>query len=193
MIIGGDDSNTNAAVLAEYFSAQGCATRVVGAPKTIDGDLKIPGHVDISFGFDTACRTYGELIGNVCVDALGSRKYWHFIRLMGRAASNITLECALQTQPNATLIGEEVAARAQSLAGITAELAAIITSRAAAGKNYGVVLVPEGLIEFVPEVHSLLAEINDLLVSRNARDNDGLSCPPPFPPTPRSPCPPPLS
>ncbi len=201
VIIGGDDSNTNAAVLAEYFKKEGCTTRVVGAPKvrqrglqrpypqptfcplifvfaappppthththrhhqTIDGDLKIPGYVDVSFGFDTACRTYSELIGNLCVDALSAGKYWHFIRLMGRAASNITLECALATHPNVALIGEEVAARHQNLASVTEEIVNVIAGRAAAGKNYGVVLVPEGLIEFVPEISVLLSEINELL------------------------------
>jgi pyrophosphate--fructose-6-phosphate 1-phosphotransferase len=125
--------------------------------------LKIPGYVDVSFGFDTACRTYSELIGNLCVDGLSSGKYWHFIRLMGRAASNITLECALATHPNLTLIGEEVAARHQNLSSITEEIVNVIAGRAAAGKNYGVVLVPEGLIEFVPEMNLLLAEINELL------------------------------
>ena len=119
--------------------------------------------MDVSFGFDTACRTYSELVGNVCVDALSSGKYWHFIRLMGRAASNITLECALATHPNAALIGEEVAARHQNLSSVTEELVSVIVARAAAGKNYGVVLIPEGLIEFVPEVNVLLAEINELL------------------------------
>lgn len=165
IIIGGDDSNTNAAVLAEYFAANDCKTRVVGGPKTIDGDLKIPGLIDISFGFDTACKTYSELIGNVCLDALSSGKYYHFIRLMGRAASNITLECALQTHPNITLLGEEVAARKQNLSSITEEIVHVIVERAAAGKNYGVILVPEGLIEFVPEINTLLKEINELLAN----------------------------
>ncbi len=163
IIIGGDDSNTNAAVLAEYFQAHGSKTKVVGGPKTIDGDLKIPGHIDISFGFDTACKTYSELIGNICLDALSSGKYYHIIRLMGRAASNITLECALQTHPNVTLLGEEVAARRQNLSSITDEIVHVILDRAAAGKNYGVILVPEGLIEFVPEINALLKEINEIL------------------------------
>ena len=163
VVIGGDDSNTNAAVLAEFFEAHSMHTRVIGCPKTIDGDLKIPGHMDISFGFDTACKTYAELIGNVCLDALSSGKYYHFIRLMGRAASNITLECALQTQPNVTLIGEEVAANKQNLSSITEEIVQVIVARAAAGKNYGVILVPEGLIEFVPEMNVLLHEVNELL------------------------------
>ena len=156
VVIGGDDSNTNAALLAEDFAREGLATRVIGCPKTIDGDLKIPGHMDISFGFDTACKIYSELIGNVCLDALSSGKYYHLIRLMGRAASNITLECALQTQPNVTLLGEEVAARKQNLSSLTDEIVKVIVERAAAGKNYGVILVPEGLIEFVPEMNALL-------------------------------------
>jgi len=150
-------------VLAEYFAAQGMATRVVGCPKTIDGDLKVPGFLPISFGFDTACRTYATLVGNVCLDALSSGKYYHFIRLMGRAASNITLEVGLQTHPNITLLGEEVAARRQNLSSITEEIVSVIVQRAAAGKDYGVVLVPEGLIEFVPEMNALLKEINELL------------------------------
>jgi pyrophosphate--fructose-6-phosphate 1-phosphotransferase len=119
--------------------------------------------VDVSFGFDTACRTYSELIGNVGVDVLSSKKYWHFVRLMGRAASNITLECALATHPNLTFIGEEVAARHQNMASITAQVVTLVRERAAAGKNYGVVLIPEGIIEFVPEVSHLLSEINELL------------------------------
>jgi pyrophosphate--fructose-6-phosphate 1-phosphotransferase len=163
IIIGGDDSNTNAAVLAEWFAAQGARTRVIGCPKTIDGDLRVPGAIDISFGFDTACKIYSELIGNVCLDAAASGKYWYFIRLMGRAASNITLECALQTHPNVTLLGEEVAARKQNLASITEEIVHTVVERAAAGKNYGVILVPEGLIEFVPEINALLKELNELL------------------------------
>lgn len=121
--------------------------------------------MDVSFGFDTACRTYSELIGNVCTDVLSSRKYWHFCRLMGRAASNITLECALQTHPNVTLVGEEIAARHQNLAGVTEEIVNCIVERAALGKNYGVALIPEGIIEFVPEVNHLLAEINELLAA----------------------------
>ena len=166
VVIGGDDSNTNAALLAEYFAAHGVACRVVGCPKTIDGDLKVPeAGLDISFGFDTACKTYSELIGNICLDTLSSGKYYNFVRLMGRAASNITLECALQTHPTLTLLGEEVAARKQNLASITEELVAVIVARAAAGKNYGVILVPEGLIEFVPEVSVLLKELNELLAT----------------------------
>jgi diphosphate-dependent phosphofructokinase len=168
IIIGGDDSNTNAAVLAEQFEQSKLRTRVIGCPKTIDGDLKITGQMDISFGFDTACKTYSELIGNVCLDALSSGKYYHFIRLMGRAASNITLECALLTQPNVTLIGEEVAARNQNLSSVTEEIVHIILEREKLGKNYGVVLVPEGLIEFVPEMNVLLHEINELLASGTA-------------------------
>jgi diphosphate--fructose-6-phosphate 1-phosphotransferase len=163
VIAGGDDSNTNAALVAEYFAAVGCATRVVGAPKTIDGDLTVPGYVDVSFGFDTACKTYAEQVGNICIDASASGKYYHMIRLMGRAASNITLECGLQTHPNVTLLGEEVAARRQNLASVTDEIVQVIVERAAAGKHYGVILVPEGLIEFVPEINALLSEINELL------------------------------
>lgn len=126
VVIGGDDSNTNAAVLAEYFEANNCSTKVCGAPKTIDGDLKVPGYIPISFGFDTACRTYSELIGNVCQDTLSSQKYYHFIRLMGRAASNIALECALLTRPNVCLISEEVEQKHQSLSEITQQVIIII-------------------------------------------------------------------
>lgn len=157
------DLATHPLPAAEYFASQGMATRVVGCPKTIDGDLKVPKFIPISFGFDTACRTYATLVGNVCLDALSSGKYYHFIRLMGRAASNITLEVALQTHPNITLLGEEVAARKQNLSSITEEIVSVILQRAAAGKNYGVILVPEGLIEFVPEMNMLLKEINEIL------------------------------
>jgi pyrophosphate--fructose-6-phosphate 1-phosphotransferase len=156
VIIGGDDSNTNAAVLSEYLKSSGSSTRVIGCPKTIDGDLKTP-MIETSFGFDTACKVYSEQISNLHSDALSSGKYYHFMRLMGRAASHITLECALQTHPNIALIGEEVAARHQNLSSITEEIVNVIAGRAAAGKNYGVVLVPEGLIEFVPEMNLLLA------------------------------------
>ena len=134
----------------------------MGCPKTIDGDLKNE-HIEVSFGFDTATKTYSEAIGNLCVDAMSSKKYYYFIRLMGRSASHIALECALKTRINYTLIGEEVAAKNQTLSQITAELADIICKRAEMDKNYGVVLVPEGLIEFVPEVASLITEINELL------------------------------
>ena len=163
IVIGGDDSNTNAAVLAEHFAAIGSPTVVIGCPKTIDGDLRVPGAIDISFGFDTATKIYSELIGNVCLDAAASGKYWYFIRLMGRAASNITLECALQTHPNITLLGEEVAARRQNISSIADEIVRVVVARARAGKNYGVILVPEGLIEFVPEMNALLKELNELM------------------------------
>lgn len=154
VVIGGDDSNTNAAVLAEYFRAHNQSTSVIGVPKTIDGDLKND-QIEISFGHDTACRTYSELIGNLMRDALSARKYWHFIRLMGRSASHITLECALQTHPNLTLIGEEVKAKKQTLRDIAAQIAETIEK-----KTYGVILIPEGLIEFIPEVGALIKELN---------------------------------
>jgi len=159
VIIGGDDSNTNAALMAEYFLQHRCKTAVVGVPKTIDGDLK-NSFVQTSFGFDTASKVYSELIGNICRDALSAKKYYHFIRLMGRSASHIALECALQTQPNFTIIGEEVAARNLSLKSLVQTLLDLIEKRAKLGKNYGVVLVPEGLIEFVPEMKQLISELN---------------------------------
>ena len=162
VIIGGDDSNTNAAVLAEYFRAQGEAICVVGCPKTIDGDLKNES-IEASFGFDTATKTYSELIGNIERDANSARKYWHFIRLMGRSASHIALECALQTQPNICLIGEEVEAKNQSIEEITNYIADIVAKRSEKGNDFGVILVPEGLIEFVPSLKVLIREINDLL------------------------------
>ncbi|MGP1507864.1 MAG: diphosphate--fructose-6-phosphate 1-phosphotransferase [Sphaerochaeta sp.] len=162
VIIGGDDSNTNAAVLAEYFCEKGEDICVVGCPKTIDGDLKNE-NIETSFGFDTATKTYSELIGNIERDANSAKKYWHFIRLMGRSASHIALECALQTQPNACLIGEEVEAKNQSIEEITTYLADIVAKRAQKGMNFGVVLVPEGLIEFVPSLKLLIREINDIL------------------------------
>ncbi|MGH7441965.1 MAG: diphosphate--fructose-6-phosphate 1-phosphotransferase, partial [bacterium] len=167
VVIGGDDSNTNAAVLAEYFAANGMGLRVIGCPKTIDGDLKTE-EIEISFGFDTATKTYAELIGNVERDCLSAKKYWHFIKLMGRSASHIALECALKTRPNATLISEEVAAKKQTLAQIADEIAKVVVARAAAGKNYGVALVPEGLVEFVPEMKALIAELNDLVAKEAA-------------------------
>ncbi len=162
VVIGGDDSNTNAAVLGEYLRSKGVAASVVGVPKTIDGDLK-NAYIQTSFGFDTAVKTYSELIGNIARDARSARKYWHFIKLMGRSASHITLEAALRTQPNAALISEEVEAEKLSLSDIAASLADMVVERAAKGKNYGVVLVPEGLIEFVPSMKTLIAEVNDLL------------------------------
>ncbi len=170
VIIGGDDSNTNAAVLAEYFRAQGEPVCVVGCPKTIDGDLKNES-IETSFGFDTATKTYSELIGNIERDANSARKYWHFIRLMGRSASHIALECALQTQPNICLIGEEVEAKNQSVEDITNYIANIVAKRAAKGMNFGVCLVPEGLIEFIPSLKILIGEINDLLAKTEAEFN----------------------
>lgn len=155
VIIGGDDSNTNAAFLAEYFLKSGCKTRVIGVPKTIDGDLTND-YVAISFGFDTATKTYAHLIGNLAKDALSDKKYYHFVKLMGRSASHIALECALLTQPNLTLIGEE----ALSLQQIISSLADLVIKRAAVGKQYGLVLIPEGLIEFIPEIKSLIQELS---------------------------------
>jgi diphosphate-dependent phosphofructokinase len=162
VVVGGDDSNTNAALLAEYFASKGEPICVVGVPKTIDGDLKND-WIEASFGFDTATKTYSELVGNICRDAPSGRKYWHFIRLMGRSASHIALECALQTRPNVALISEEVEAKRMSLAQIVETIAASVTARAAKGENFGVVLIPEGLIEFIPEMKALIAAINELL------------------------------
>ncbi len=159
VIIGGDDSNTNAAVLAEYFLSQGVAVCVNGVPKTIDGDLKGE-QVEASFGFDTATKVYSELIGNICRDALSAKKYWHFIKLMGRSASHVTLECALQTQPNVALIGEEVREKEWTLEQIVDHVATVVGDRAAAGKHYGVCLIPEGLIEFIPEMRRLIDGLN---------------------------------
>jgi diphosphate-dependent phosphofructokinase len=165
IVIGGDDSNTNAAILAEYFLANGAETRVIGVPKTIDGDLKNE-QVETSFGFDTATKTYAELIGNIERDANSAKKYWHFIKLMGRSASHICLECALQTQPNHAVISEEVEARQQTLDEIVDSIADVIVKRSQNDENFGVVLVPEGLIEFIPEMKVLISELNDLLASR---------------------------
>jgi pyrophosphate--fructose-6-phosphate 1-phosphotransferase len=165
VVIGGDDSNTNAALLAEYFAANNCKTKVCGAPKTIDGDLKVHPYIPISFGFDTACRTYSELIGNLGQDTLSSHKYYHFVRLMGRAASNIALECALLTRPNICLISEEVQEKNLTLSKITRLVVKMIVQRAEAGKDYGIVLLPEGLIEFIPEFDALISEINDVLAA----------------------------
>lgn len=162
VIIGGDDSNTNAALLAEHFQLNGSPTRVIGVPKTIDGDLKND-LVETSFGFDTACKIYSEMIGNICRDALSAKKYTHFIKLMGRSASHITLECALQTHPNIALIGEEVAFKKMTLHALIDMLCEVISKRAEKGKNYGVVLIPEGLIEFIPEMTTLIGELNNLL------------------------------
>ncbi len=162
VVIGGDDSNTNAALLAEYFIEQKSTTQVIGCPKTIDGDLKNE-HIETSFGFDTACKTYSELIGNIERDANSAKKYWHFIKLMGRSASHITLECGLQTQPNIVLVSEEVEAKKQSLASIVDQICDSVRKRADAGMNFGVVLIPEGLVEFVPEMKKLIAELNDIM------------------------------
>lgn len=165
VIIGGDDSNTNAALLAEYFIDKKCKTQVVGVPKTIDGDLQND-HVAISFGFDTACKTYSEMISNIARDALSAKKYTHFIKLMGRSASHIALECALQTQPNYVFLGEEIEAKNQTLQEIAEDLIAIIKKRGEQGKNYGVILIPEGLIEFIPEMKKLIQELNTLLAKK---------------------------
>jgi pyrophosphate--fructose-6-phosphate 1-phosphotransferase len=172
VVIGGDDSNTNACLLAENFRSKNLKTRVIGCPKTIDGDLKCK-EVPISFGFDTACRIYSEMIGNVMTDARSTGKYYHFVRLMGRAASHITLECALQTHPNISLIGEEVAEKKQTLKNVTDYIADVICQRADLGYNYGVILIPEGLIDFIPEVQQLIAELNEIL-AHEVVDEEGL-------------------
>jgi len=162
VIIGGDDSNTNVAVLAEYCMQRGSAVRIVGVPKTIDGDLKSP-LVEISFGFHSACQTYSELIGNIARDGRSSKKYTHFIKLMGRSASHVALECALQTNPNLTLIGEEILEKKQSLKEIVGQIADLVEKRGNMGKNYSIILIPEGLIEFVIEIKVLIEELNTLL------------------------------
>jgi pyrophosphate--fructose-6-phosphate 1-phosphotransferase len=162
VVIGGDDSNTNAALLAEYFLEKGSSIQVIGCPKTIDGDLKNE-HIETSFGFDTACKTFAELIGNIQRDANSAKKYWHFIRLMGRAASHIALECALQTQPNVCLVSEEVAEKKMPLNKIVDDICASIIKRAENKENFGVVLIPEGLVEFIPEMKKLIAELNDVM------------------------------
>lgn len=162
VIIGGDDSNTNAALLAEYFESHRCPVSVIGVPKTIDGDLKND-DIEISFGFDTACKTYSEIIGNIMRDTLSAKKYYYFIKLMGRSASHITLECALQTHPNMAFISEEVVSQRKTFEQITHEICDTICARAAQGKNYGVVLIPEGIIEFIPEFKQLIGELNALL------------------------------
>ena len=167
VIIGGDDSNTNACVLAEYYKAIGAGVQVIGCPKTIDGDLKNT-EIETSFGFDTATKVYSEIIGNIERDCNSARKYWHFIKLMGRSASHVTLECALQTQPNVTLIGEEVEAKNQTLDDIVTYIAQVVADRAARGLNFGTVLVPEGLIEFIPAIKKLIAELNDVLAANQA-------------------------
>ncbi|CAD5187218.1 unnamed protein product [Musa acuminata subsp. malaccensis] len=172
LVIGGDDSNTNACLLAENFRQKNMKTRVIGCPKTIDGDLKCK-EVPASFGFDTACKIYSEMIGNVMTDARSTGKYYHFVRLMGRAASHITLECALQTHPNIAIIGEEVAAKKQTLKNVTDYITDIICKRAKLGYNYGVILIPEGLIDFIPEVQQLIAELNEIL-AHDVVDKEGL-------------------
>ena len=164
VIIGGDDSNTNACVLAEYYAAKKYGVQVIGCPKTIDGDLKND-QIETSFGFDTATKTYSELIGNIERDCNSARKYWHFVKLMGRSASHIALECALQTQPNICLISEEVEAKDMTLNQIVEQIATVVAKRAEKGNNFGVVLIPEGLIEFVPAIGRLIQELNDLLAT----------------------------
>ena len=165
VIIGGDDSNTNACVLAEYYLANKTGIQVIGCPKTIDGDLKNE-QIETSFGFDTACKTYSELIGNIERDANSAKKYWHFIKLMGRSASHIALECALETQPNICLVSEEIQEKNMTLDDIVSYIAQAVADRAADGNNFGVALIPEGLIEFIPAVKKLIAELNDLLSSK---------------------------
>ncbi|TLX78325.1 diphosphate--fructose-6-phosphate 1-phosphotransferase [Labilibacter sediminis] len=170
VIIGGDDSNTNACVLAEYYKQKDAGVQVIGCPKTIDGDLKNE-MIETSFGFDTACKVYSELIGNIQRDANSAKKYWHFIKLMGRSASHIGLECALQTQPNVTIISEEVEAKNMSLDEIVDYIANIVAKRAANGDNFGTVLIPEGLVEFIPAMKKLISELNDLLAHHEAEVN----------------------
>ena len=169
VIIGGDDSNTNACVLAEYYAAKNYGVQVIGCPKTIDGDLK-NSQIETSFGFDTACKTYSELIGNIERDCNSSRKYWHFIKVMGRSASHIALECALQTQPNVCLISEEIEAKAMSLDNIVEYIANVVAARAADGNNFGTVVIPEGVIEFIPAIKKLIAQLNDVLARPEVKD-----------------------
>ena len=164
VIIGGDDSNTNACVLAEYYAAKKCGVQVIGCPKTIDGDLKNE-MIETSFGFDTACKVYSEVIGNIQRDCNSARKYWHFIKLMGRSASHIALECALQVQPNVCIVSEEVEAKDMSLDDVVTYIAQVVANRAAQGNNFGTVLIPEGLIEFIPAMKRLIAELNDFLAA----------------------------
>ena len=170
VIIGGDDSNTNACVLAEYYAAKNYGVQVIGCPKTIDGDLKNE-MIETSFGFDTACKTYSEVIGNIERDCNSARKYWHFIKLMGRSASHIALECALQTQPNICIISEEVEAKNMSLDDVVTYIAQAVADRAAEGNNFGTVLIPEGLIEFIPAMKALIAELNDFLAANGEEFN----------------------
>ena len=173
VIIGGDDSNTNAAVLAEYFAAHNTGVQVIGCPKTIDGDLKNE-DIECSFGFDTATKTYSELIGNIERDANSAKKYWHFVKVMGRSASHVALECALETQPNICLISEEVAAKKQSLSEIADYIADAVEKRSANGNNFGVAIIPEGVVEFVPEFKALIAEINELLAGNKTEEINAL-------------------
>lgn len=170
VIIGGDDSNTNGAVLAEYFAQKETGITVVGCPKTIDGDLKNE-YIETSFGFDTATKTYAELIGNIEKDANSAKKYWHFIKLMGRSASHIALECALQTRPNLCIISEEVEEKQMTLAQVVDQVVDVVAKRAAGGANFGVALIPEGLIEFIPEVGKLIGQLNDLMAHHEAEFN----------------------
>ena len=174
VIIGGDDSNTNAAVLAEYMAAHNTGVQVIGCPKTIDGDLKNE-DIECSFGFDTATKTYSELIGNIERDANSAKKYWHFIKVMGRSASHVALECALETQPNICLVGEEVAAKKMSLSAVADVIADSVAARAAKGMNFGVAIIPEGIVEFVPEFSMLIAEINELLAGEKTAAFNALS------------------
>ncbi|MBR2686206.1 MAG: diphosphate--fructose-6-phosphate 1-phosphotransferase [Erysipelotrichaceae bacterium] len=174
VIIGGDDSNTNAAVLAEYFAAHNTGVQVIGCPKTIDGDLKNE-DIECSFGFDTATKTYSELIGNIERDANSAKKYWHFVKVMGRSASHVALECALETQPNICLISEEVAAKKMSLSSIADYIADAVAKRAANGNNFGVAIIPEGVVEFVPEFSVLIKEINELLAGSKAEAFNALA------------------
>ena len=169
VIIGGDDSNTNACVLAEYYAAKNYGVQVIGCPKTIDGDLKNE-QIETSFGFDTACKTYSELIGNIERDCNSARKYWHFIKVMGRSASHIALECALQTQPNICLVSEEIEQKAMSLDDIVDYIAQAVCARAADGNNFGTVIIPEGVIEFIPAIKKLIAQLNDVLALPEAKE-----------------------
>jgi len=171
VIIGGDDSNTNACVLAEYYAAKKYGVQVIGCPKTIDGDLKND-QIETSFGFDTACKTYSELIGNIERDCNSARKYWHFIKVMGRSASHIALECALQTQPNICLVSEEIEQKGMSLDDIVDYIANAVCQRAADGNNFGTVIIPEGVIEFIPAIKKLIAQLNDVLAMPEAKNLD---------------------
>jgi pyrophosphate--fructose-6-phosphate 1-phosphotransferase len=167
VIIGGDDSNTNAALLAEYFIEKGCGVQVIGCPKTIDGDLKHK-YIEASFGFDTAVKTYSEIIGNIARDANSAKKYWHFIKLMGRAASHIALEAALQTRPNICFISEEIEAKGLSLSQVVDQICDAVVKRAENNENFGVILIPEGLVEFIPEVKNLISELNEIMARYKA-------------------------